>query len=1729
LQDVSALDEADDLTRVPILKRLRSKLIQEASVRIEANEDISDLASLSAKHLLGLGLDWTRPLKKRKSRWADPPSLDPADEDHEWMNFVRSTKNLCGFTRRGWPSAELTSLHRNARWLLRWASGHRQHLSRPELIPREPSVTNTASDKQLVRWTLDYAAEEAQRRSPRQHFVDIGANDAVLRLASIGDGNSAVFEVLDWNTFLKSLNGEIVARGPERQWAWLHRRTHGMMELLSRRWELDRLPEIDHSTAPHKGGTRYPSAEGAFDLPASSIPAPLGEVIRPKLILNLDDPPTLEQFQSQVSERINAGDNSRTALVKTAEALGAEKPVQTKPVKAKRARPDPLHEQSTNLSRLREEIGRRGLEAIRGRGASPMIKELMRRDATSKALIGDEGTLHLARKIVDRISELLRDDHNEKELRRAVKNRGTFRSKAEKARALFQKDYGAALKEMTRAGDPPSETPLGRMVDVVRDLGMKTHAYERSKGWDPESIGPIYPPDPKGQWTRADMDCRWDNSLPSSPDRFEASPSSQPTPLPMDFPDGWRASSDDDYFEWLGSADDPMPTSQNCQVTWPDRQAKFARISELLETLVRNQVIDGTATVAPDGAVSCVSRNPVLLDLLSLEGLRTEDGPVKHLVVSDGSGTPGKASVRAPGGFGTLVISQGSVTVIVGGQRRTTSGAMELAGAYEGIVHAVAEDPPEQPPHTTCQLLAISDYLAWVRSPMGVYEASEFQGLANGDTWRELAGAIRRWDSHVRGRGATDTVLHRVHVNSHSESLGHWGQNLNEVTDKLAALGKLLVLEGLIQPWYCPQRTRVKTPVEVSLALLGPTNTDEMRAALINGSSVAQDTEGLNGGLARKAGAALVDRLTEEYNEAAFQGKVPIYSTDGLITGRHKAIGKAGGGDRHLTIPDTLQAVFSTLDAKRISKALIDLGAVDKAQKCNIRRVAGCDENVFLFLATLYDFHAAAKHGLMLPGSVRVFLLSDISKAFDRVQVDPLLHALRCIIDVPNIERLLSRIDHLYSVGRIAVSKGGIAVLVSKLGGVFQGDPMSPVLFMAFMEYVRRLLPPHMRPSIQFKSSLEKGYIKFEVDFADDQVRATDDVATMRTLVAGLREALQRVGLTWNPQKVKMLALRYVKKGEIEVFDPLIDDGSGKALGHIGKEDFFTVLGVTTNWRGDFTQAGAEAASKESDMIGRIQASPYPVPAKLLAHKLVVANASQYLFFNAWLHPNTVHEMDKLERKSVRSFFGSINLPNIAIMAELRLSSRGWRQEILYLAGWIRRLGSTDTRVKRAALLVSRDAGGYLGLTVPGKPLSTPRFFDFTDGSVLQTPGNDLLSTPLRYAKLAAEWKIGIWEEEGRLVVTHEDEHIDHPEDLLQTLSKKAENKWMALLEARQSTDWAKEPVPPNSISWGTVGMKDRHRDESIRFLGPNSTFSDMEIRVLMSLRLLLWPTAFRNHIWSKGTENERCKCGSVQTASHLLLVPQNCEAHSEALRNISNIRHTEGVRVLSVHVLKSKDWSVAAMEQVSNPDPEFRFVRTSITQALGRRELCRPHPPEIEGAARTQHWKPDGILARRVGDKISLLIIDVTFGADDKLAIEDEILRHWARSEPPNARQWPPLDTSFFDKDGKFTEEGLTALPTDLRTKARRLSVFHPARYAKRYGPLTEALSRDPAVKCDGHPQILTIAIGVAGWIPDYTYQGLRKIFPNKNHNLRDATRALRITAQAFAIKAWRAFRDDP
>jgi hypothetical protein len=131
---------------------------------------------------------------------------------------------------------------------------------------------------------------------------------------------------------------------------------------------------------------------------------------------------------------------------------------------------------------------------------------------------------------------------------------------------------------------------------------------------------------------------------------------------------------------------------------------------------------------------------------------------------------------------------------IIGGHLTTTSGAMELAAALECIL-LLCRDPVNS---TTA--LCISDYLTWVEARLSTLGYDNFRGKKNLPTWVAILASLMRW-------GGDDDVLralHRVHVRSHVVGARSWGQEVNEVADKLAAEGKAMAISGAVRPWTSP-------------------------------------------------------------------------------------------------------------------------------------------------------------------------------------------------------------------------------------------------------------------------------------------------------------------------------------------------------------------------------------------------------------------------------------------------------------------------------------------------------------------------------------------------------------------------------------------------------------------------------------------------------------------------------------------------------------------------------------------------------------------------------------------------------------------------------------------------------------------------------------------------------------------------------------------------------------
>ena len=121
----------------------------------------------------------------------------------------------------------------------------------------------------------------------------------------------------------------------------------------------------------------------------------------------------------------------------------------------------------------------------------------------------------------------------------------------------------------------------------------------------------------------------------------------------------------------------------------------------------------------------------------------------------------------------------------------------------------------------------------------------------------------------------------------------------------------------------------------------------------------------------------------------------------------------------------------------------------------------------------------------------------------------------------------------------------------------------------------------------------------------------------------------------------------------------------------------------------------------------------------------------------------------------------------------------------------------------------------------------------------------------------------------------------------------------------------------------------------------------------------------------------------------------------------------------------------------------------------------------------------------------------------------------------PPS--QW--LRSDHFDPKGAFTPKGIEALDEGLKVDARKLSVFHQARYSKRYAPLVRALSNAGLGRM-GHIVVRTLAVGVGGWVPEYTMRHLKELSNDWKARPAPAVRDdLCFISQIWAIRAFRAW----
>ena len=195
-----------------------------------------------------------------------------------------------------------------------------------------------------------------------------------------------------------------------------------------------------------------------------------------------------------------------------------------------------------------------------------------------------------------------------------------------------------------------------------------------------------------------------------------------------------------------------------------------------------------------------------------------------------------------------------------------------------------------------------------------------------------------------------------------------------------------------------------------------------------------------------------------------------------------------------------INRLFHKILAKRIENTI----ALDPRQKVFIRR-DGIAEKMFLLKNIIYQ-HKQKLNPLQI-------CLLDVSKALDSVSHDAII-AISNRAGLP--KTIIEYIKHSFTNCKTQLKyKKGISPYIAVNRGVKQGDPTSPLLFNAVIDYAISDLPSSI--------SIHNNNIVKYMTFADDRLFFSKVDSSLQPQVGHVLYRLKECGLDINPEKSAIL------------------------------------------------------------------------------------------------------------------------------------------------------------------------------------------------------------------------------------------------------------------------------------------------------------------------------------------------------------------------------------------------------------------------------------------------------------------------------------------------------------------------------------------------------------------------------------------------------------------------------
>ena len=245
---------------------------------------------------------------------------------------------------------------------------------------------------------------------------------------------------------------------------------------------------------------------------------------------------------------------------------------------------------------------------------------------------------------------------------------------------------------------------------------------------------------------------------------------------------------------------------------------------------------------------------------------------------------------------------------------------------------------------------------------------------------------------------------------------------------------------------------------------------------------------------------------------------------------------------RPIALTSTVGKLYHQILADRISKYLVKTGLIDSStQKAFISGFSGClDHNIIM--------QEIISHCKSNRKTVHVTFF-DLEDAFGSVSHDLIPLALDRMHIPGNIKLyIISLYGHLR--GRVRTGEG-LSELFSFDKGVFQGDPLSPIIFLICFNPILEKLK-QMEGKYGYNINGER---VITLPFADDFNLITTDKRRHQLIIDQLQTLTRSMGLKLKPSKCKSLSIRSGSSVDLEfklgddTIDSIIHDRSHKFLG----------------------------------------------------------------------------------------------------------------------------------------------------------------------------------------------------------------------------------------------------------------------------------------------------------------------------------------------------------------------------------------------------------------------------------------------------------------------------------------------------------------------------------------------------------------------------------------------------